>query len=617
MSRRSLTTASVAMILALGLLAYPLGGRSAAAADNDHKAGEQKAQGQKTGDKADHDKKPAPRPKASVVEFTLKGSYPEGPQPAGLFAEIQPSLGKFVDRMDAAAKDKAVDAVILRVAEAELERSTVDELRAAVGRVRKAGKPVYAELIDADSRAYLLAGACDCIYMAPGGTLMIPGVRAEMSFYKGLLDKLGIEFQILQMGKYKSAGEPLIRTEPSPAAREEMTGIVDDLYQNLVATIAKDRKLDEAQVRKLIDEGIFTAQAAQKARLVDVVGYADEIRDLFRKKLQAEKVDFITDYKKEKNDLDFSGIGGLMKLMELAFGGKTSEKTAGARKIAVVYAVGVIVQGKSANSFMGDDTVGSTSLVEALQKADKDSKVAAIVLRIDSPGGSAVASDLIWRQVNRMHKPVIASMANVAASGGYYIAAAARRIIAEPQTITGSIGVIGGKPVISKLLGKVGVSTEVISRGKNSGMLSLTAPFTPEERKAWMNVMEETYGQFVAKVAEGRKMPRAKVEELAQGRVYTGKMALDKGLIDGLGTLEDAVRAAKEAAGLKPDEKVDLETLPEPKTFFEQLLDQDSAMTRVRAALPELASTLASAELIRRVFREPSLLLMPYRLEVK
>ena len=396
-----------------------------------------------------------------------------------------------------------------------------------------------------------------------------------------------------------------------------MTGIVDDLYQNLVATIAKDRKLDEAQVRKLIDEGIFTAQAAQKARLVDVVGYADEIRDLFRKKLQAEKVDFITDYKKEKNDLDFSGIGGLMKLMELAFGGKTSEKTAGARKIAVVYAVGVIVQGKSANSFMGDDTVGSTSLVEALQKADKDSKVAAVVLRIDSPGGSAVASDLIWRQVNRMHKPVIASMANVAASGGYYIAAAARRIIAEPQTITGSIGVIGGKPVISKLLGKVGVSTEVISRGKNSGMLSLTAPFTPEERKAWMNVMEETYGQFVAKVAEGRKMPRAKVEELAQGRVYTGKMALDKGLIDGLGTLEDAVRAAKEAAGLKPDEKVDLETLPEPKTFFEQLLDQDSAMTRVRAALPELASTLASAELIRRVFREPSLLLMPYRLEVK
>ena len=208
MSRRSLTTASVAMILALGLLAYPLGGRSAAAADNDHKAGEQKAQGQKTGDKADHDEKPAPRPKASVVEFTLKGSYPEGPQPAGLFAEIQPSLGKFVDRMDAAAKDKAVDAVILRVAEAELERSTVDELRAAVGRVRKAGKPVYAELIDADSRAYLLAGACDCIYMAPGGTLMIPGVRAEMSFYKGLLDKLGIEFQILQMGKYRAPASP-------------------------------------------------------------------------------------------------------------------------------------------------------------------------------------------------------------------------------------------------------------------------------------------------------------------------------------------------------------------------------------------------------------------------
>jgi protease-4 len=604
----------VATILALALLAHPLGGQSAAAAGDDHQAGEKKAGGQKTAGKAE---KAASRPKARVVEFTLKGSYPEGPQPAGLFSEIQPSLSKFVGRMDEAAKDKAVDAVILRVAEAELERATVDELRAAVGRIRKAGKPVYAELVDADSRDYLLAGACDRIYMAPGGTLMIPGVRAEMTFFKGLLDKLGIEFCVLQMGKYKSAGEPFTRSEPSPAAREEMTGIVDDLYQSLVATIAKDRKLEETQVRKLIDEGIFTATAAKQAGLVDEVAYADEIRDLFRKKLQAEKVDFVTDYKKEKSDLDFSGIGGMMKLMELAFGGKTSEKTSGPRKIAVVYAVGVIVQGKSSSSAMGEDTVGSTSLIEALQTADKDPKVLAVVLRIDSPGGSAVASDLIWRQVNRMHKPVIASMANVAASGGYYIAMGAKRVLAEPQTITGSIGVIGGKPVISKLLGKVGVSTEIISRGKNSGMLSLTAPFTQDERQAWMKVMEETYGQFVAKVAEGRKMPRSKIEELAQGRVYTGKMALDKGLIDGLGTLEDAVRAAKEAAGLKPDEKVDLETLPEPKTFFEQLLDQDSAMTRVRAALPEAAYALASAELIRRVFREPSLLLMPYRLEVK
>ena len=355
-----------------------------------------------------------------------------------------------------------------------------------------------------------------------------------------------------------------------------MTGIVDDLYQNLVATIAKDRKLDEAQVRKLIDEGIFTATAAKKAGLVDEIAYTDEIHDLFRKKLQAEKVDFVSDYKKEKNDIDFSGIGGMMKLMELAFGGKTSEKTTGPRKIAVVYAVGVIVQGKGSSSIMGGDGVGSTTLVEALRTADKDPKVLAVVLRIDSPGGSAVASDLIWRQVNRMHKPVIASMANVAASGGYYIAAAARKIIAEPQTITGSIGVIGGKPVISKLLDKVGVSTEIISRGKNSGMLSLTTPFTADERQAWMHIMEETYGQFVSKVADGRKMPRAKVEELAQGRVYTGKMALDNGLVDSLGTLEDAILAAKESAGLKPDEKVNLETLPEPKTF------SSSSWTRTR-----------------------------------
>jgi protease-4 len=611
MSPRSL----VAAILALGLLACPFCG-SSLAADKDAKAGVPKADAPKAATPAEKGAKVVHR-KASVVEFTLKGEFPEGPQQPGLFSEIQPSLSKFVERMDEAAKDKAVDAVILRVAEAELGRATVDELRAAVARIRKAGKPVYAELVDADSRAYLLACACDSIYLAPGGTLMIPGVRAEMTYYKGLLDKLGIEVHVLQMGKYKSAGEPYTRTEPSPAAREEMTGIVDDLYQGLVATVAKDRKLDEAQVRKLIDEGIFTAAEAKKAGLVDVIGYADDIRDLFRAKLNAEKVDFVSDYKKEKNDLDFSGIGGMMKLMEMAFGGKTAGKTSAQRKIAVVYAVGVIVQGKSGSSFMGDDTVGSTSMVEALRKADQDPKVLAVVLRIDSPGGSAVASDLIWRQVDRMHKPVIASMANVAASGGYYIAAPARRIIAQAETITGSIGVIGGKPVISKLLDKVGISTEVVSRGKNSGMLSVTSPFTPDEQRAWTKIMEETYGQFVAKVAEGRKMPRAKVEELAQGRVYTGKMALEKGLIDGLGTLEDALRAAKEAAGLKPDEKVELETLPEPKTFFEQLFDQDSAMTQVRAALPELSSALTSAALIRRVFREPSLFMMPYRVEIK
>ncbi len=325
----------------------------------------------------------------------------------------------------------------------------------------------------------------------------------------------------------------------------------------------------------------------------------------------------VANYKKKNAETDFSGVGGLMKLLELFAGAKPAEKPSVEKRIAVVYAVGEIVEGKGAGDMFGNSALGSTVLIEALRKAADDPKVVAVVLRIDSPGGSATASDLIWRETVRIKKPLIASMGDVAGSGGYYIAMGARTIIAEPGTLTGSIGVIGGKLVTGGLYDKVGIHTEIISRGKNSGTLSATQPFTPDERKAWTALLEETYGQFVSKAAEGRKMDRTKLEALAQGRVYTGRMAKQNGLVDQLGTLRDAIVAAKQAAGLKADAEVEILTLPQPKSVFEQLFGDAQVSSDLDSVMPDLLHLVRQAKVWQRLLREKTLLWMPYQIRLR
>ncbi len=309
--------------------------------------------------------------------------------------------------------------------------------------------------------------------------------------------------------------------------------------------------------------------------------------------------------------------------MEAFSGGKKSEKSSSKQKIAVVYAVGEITEGKSHNGLFSGSSLGSTTMIETLKKAFDDAKVVAVVLRIDSPGGSATASDLIWRETVRhpqagARKPLVASMGNVAGSGGYYIAMGAKKIFAEPGTITGSIGVGGGKLVTGGLYEKLGMNTEILSRGKNSGALSSTQPFTPDERRVWTKLLEETYHEFVSKAAEGRKMDYDRLEALAQGRVYTGRQAKKLGLIDEVGTLADAVAEAKKLAGLKPDADVEIEILPQPKSFFEQFFSGESAETdEFAAALPDVVKTLRQAALWRQLLGEKVLLWMPYRVELK
>ncbi|HEY4759648.1 MAG TPA: signal peptide peptidase SppA, partial [Thermoguttaceae bacterium] len=542
--------------------------------------------------------------KPKVVCLTLRGDYPEGPPTVDLFSEMRPSLSELIERIDAAAKDKDVAAVWLKFDDLEIGRGKINEIRAAIARLRKANKPIYAELTTATTGQYLVASACDEILMPESGMLIIPGMRIEITFFKGFLDKIGVEIEDLKMGKYKGGLEPLTRRNMSQPLRESLEALIDDTFDEVTSTIAADRKMSDLVVKSLMDHGLFTPEAAKEAGLVDQVIYADQFEDSLRKKLQAEDLDIVSKYKSKTIEADFSGFSGFMKLIELMTGVKSAEISGKKQKIAVVYAVGAIVEGKSSSELFGEKVLGSKTLTAALRKAAENPKVAAIVLRIDSPGGSATASDLIWRETVHSPKPIIASMGDVAGSGGYYIAMGAKKIYAEPGTLTGSIGVLGAKLVLKGLYEKLGLTTEVISRGANNGLLSVTQPFTPEQRRVWTEMLREIYRQFVSKAAQGRNMSVEKLEELAQGRVYTGRMAKKIGLVDEIGTLDDAIAAAKVAAGLKPDADVDLLILPEPKSIFEQLFGDPSSDVETEAltALPKILDIPTQIKTIRQFF---------------
>jgi len=555
-----------------------------------------------------------------VASFTVRGALAESAGQAGLLGQLEGSVRQLIARLDQAASDKEISAVLLRIENPVLGRGRVDELREAVRRARRAGKTVYAQISMAGLSDYLLASACDRIVMPESGVLLIPGQRAEVTYYKRLLDKLGIHADMLQVGSCKGAAEPLTRESMSPEFRQQLELLVDDLYEQAVSRIAGDRNLSQARVRKLIDTGLFTAGAARKAGLIDEIAYDDQLTAALKKNLGGEQLTIVKDYGKKKTDTNFSGMMGLVKLMEVLSGVDASAAGGRNKKIAVVYTVGAIMPGESETGLLGGQTAGSDTIIKALREAEADAAVVAIVLRVDSPGGSALASDLIWREIRRINKPVVASMGDVAASGGYYVAMGCDRVLAEPGTITGSIGVVGGKMAVGSLYDKMGVTTSVISRGKNSGLLSAGQPFSAAERKVWQSMLEETYGQFLSKAAEGRKMTVAQLEPLAEGRVWTGRQALAKGLIDQVGTLHDAVAAARELGGLDAETATDVMVLPQPRTFFQQLLEGPGAEAGMRAGLdaiaPQAARGLEELRTVGRLMQEPVLLWMPYRLEI-
>jgi protease-4 len=588
--------------------------------------------------------KPVKKKTAVIAHISLAGSMPDGVGQGGLLADVSPQLHRIIERLDKAAADTRVKGVVLSIESPAIGRGRAAELRAAIGRIRKAGKPVAAHLIGADPIHYMVASACDTVAMPPAATLEITGVRTEVTFYKAMLDTIGVEAEILQVGEFKGAGEPLTRASMSPQLRAQYEQFVGDLYEQLVEGIATDRKLSVEQVRTLIDTGVFTPEAAVDAKLIDAVAYEDEVISGLAGRLKIDQPKVARDYAEQKLDNDFSGIGGLVKLVELLSGQKQAAATGKGKQIAIIYLTGEIKEGKGKDDLLGGGSAGSDSVIKAIREAAKDEKVAAIVLRIDSPGGSALASDLIWREAERTTKPVVASLGDIAASGGYYVAVAADKIVAAPGTLTGSIGVVGGKIAVGKALEKYGVHTDVVAKGRNAGWLSMQTPFTDHEREVFLATMKDVYRLFKSKVATGRKLDMEKLDTLAEGRVFTGRMAKDLGLVDRLGTLDDAIDEARKLAGIDADEAVERVLLPEPRGLFNDLFGMagdavpmagltgagaasGSSFARealVRAALlarmsgvPGLEGLAAEAEALVQLSSGRPLMMLPMRVRVR
>jgi protease-4 len=575
--------------------------------------------------KAERDKPAAPKKAtAQIAHVRLAGGLAEGTAQGGILADVSPRLGRLIERLDKAATDGRVKGVLLTIESPDVGRARADEIRAAIGRVRQAGKPVAACFVAGLPVHYEIATACDTVTIVPAATLEITGVRAEVMFFKGLLDRLGVNAEIMQVGTFKGAGEPLTRTEMSPELRAQYEAFVGDLYEQFVARIAADRRLAVERVRELVDVGVFAPEAARAAGLVDAVGYEDEAAAALAARIGGE-TQVARDYGKRKVDTDFSGLTGLVKLMEVVSGSGAKAGGGKGRKIAIVHVVGEIREGRSADDLLAMPGAGSDTIVEAIRTAAEDDTVAAIVLRIDSPGGSALASDLIWREAQRCTKPVVASLSDTAASGGYYVAVGADRIVAAPGTLTGSIGVVGGKIAVGGALEKVGVRTDVVSRGRNAGWLSPQQPFTDAERAAFLGTMQDIYRLFTSKVAAGRGLEAETVRNLAEGRVFTGRMALEAKLVDRLGTLDDAIDEARTLAKIGADEKLERVLLPEPRGFLEDLFgatggagDPVVSLLLARAAgVPVLEEAVRGTQGLRQVLSGRPQLLPPARITVR
>jgi protease-4 len=572
---------------------------------------------------AKHESEKAKGEKVRVAMLTLKDTLPESAEQAGPFSENKLDMRELNSRLEKAAKDKTIAGLILDIQNPTIGRGKVDELRGAISRFRKSGKKVYAMMDSAEPSDYLVACACDEIVMPETGVVTLPGIHAEATFYKGLLAKLGIEADFIHIGEFKGYAEAYTRDKFSDPVRENMTKLIDDLYDDMVTTIVKDRPLTISQAKEIIDTGMVTAGRAKDLGLIDRVAYPDGLREELAKKYKAEPMVFVKNYGKKEVDTDFSGPMGFFKLMQTMMGGESSTSERKGKKIAVIYCLGQIVTGKGESGFMGDESMGSTTIIEAIRKANEDKNVVAIVLRVDSPGGSALASDLIWHETQVVKKPIVASMGDVAASGGYYISMGAKKIFAAPSTITGSIGVVGGKMALTGLFNKVGITTETIERGKNSGIFSSSGKFTDSQREVVKKMMEDMYVQFTTKAATGRHMPVENLRKLAGGRVYSGRQAKENGLIDELGTLHDAVAEAKKLAGLDSSTEVRIEVLPEPTNFLESLfgnLDSEKE-TRISQGLnsvaPELVSLARRAARLRSIFERPVAFMMPFELDIK
>jgi len=472
----------------------------------------------------------------------------------GQFLEAPPTVRVIVETLRKAKADKRITSVILKPTGPAALWGKVQEVRDAVADFRRSGKPIVAYLEYGGEQEYYLATACDKVFLMPAASLDLTGMASYELFLRGTLDKIGAFPDALHIGEYKTASNMLTEKTYTPPHREMAISLNNDLFEQLVRGIADGRRKSEAEVRSLIDHGPFLPEDALRAGLIDDLAYEDELDD--KVKLAPGKMRYV----------DMNAYRGVST---------ASLGLSRGPRVAVIYASGIIASGRSNYDSPAGAVVGSDTIVEYLRKARADTGVKAIVLRIDSPGGSAIASDVIWREVvlTKNQKPLIASMSDVAASGGYYIAMPAHAIVAEPATLTGSIGVVLTKFVIDGTLKKLGMNMEGVSQGKYAEIYSPIRPFSPEERARVLENMQATYDTFVEKAAQGRNTTPEKIDAIGQGRVWTGRQAKQIGLVDELGGLDRAVALAKQRAKIAQDADVELVIYPPRKTFYDLMRD--------------------------------------------
>ncbi|MCC6598405.1 MAG: signal peptide peptidase SppA [Alphaproteobacteria bacterium] len=481
------------------------------------------------------------------------------------FAPPEPNVRQLIDALDKAADDARVKGVLARMNGGSFDLAHVYEVRAAIKRFRATGKfaHIYSTSYGEGGGGlgrYYLASAFDEIWMQPLGVVSITGVSAEIPFGRGLLDKIGVKPEFFQRKEYKSAYESLTNKTISPYNKEEMTRIVKDIRAEILASIPADRGMTPAQFEALVHKGLLTASEAEKAGLITRADYGDVLLENIAETLSG------------KRDADAVNLVSLPDYIA----GSGHKRPAGSKpKVALVYALGAIMPTAEGGGFGGGHIAAADEIAPLLYDIAKEKDIQAVVLRIDSPGGSPTASESILRAVEKVQeagKPVIVSMGPVAASGGYWIAAYADRIFALPTTLTGSIGVVGGKFVIEGLSEKLGVNWETVSWGENSGLWSLNTPFSPGEAGRMNAMMDQIYDSFIARVAKGRKMTPQAVDAVAGGRVWSGRRAVEAGLVDEIGGLNEALDYAATLTGGKDRHDLSIIALPKEKTPLEKVL---------------------------------------------
>lgn len=523
------------------------------------------------------------------LEEPLRDRSPSNPFESFDFMKFrskrQPGVTEITESIDRAARDKNIVALYIDAPFVSGTPAMVEEIRNALLRFRKSGKPVYAYADTYTQGGYYLASCADSVFVNPQGEIILHGIASQLLFFKGTLAKLEVEPEVIRHGKYKSAIEPFINEKMSPENREQIAGFVDPIWQQMVHGIAGARKMADAEVLNIADSlKVRDGQSALKLGLVDATLYYDEFIARLNRLTGTEadkKPELVT-----LNDYEHSG------------GGK--EKKAFTRdRIAIVFAEGEIVDGKG-----DDNSVGSVPVSAAIRDARNDENVKAIVLRVNSPGGSALASEVIWREIMmaKKTKPVVVSMGGLAASGGYYISCGADKIVAQHNTLTGSIGVFGLMFNAQDMLkNKLGITSDTYKTNTYADMGTPTRPLTESEKQILQQEVDDIYNVFTLRVAEGRKMPQAKVDSIGQGRVWAGQNALQLGLVDTLGGLNDAVKIAAKMAGI---DNYRLRELPERKEGFQALMEEFTTQTKsayLRETLGEEYKYVQAADAIRQL----------------